>query len=90
MNKEQIIQRSQFRAAQIAGSAARIERKLKDLPNDQRAPGWRKRLDEYALSMECINLTLKTGNMIYVSGAKPNATDTVVSPPAAGMKLEGK
>lgn len=90
MTKEEVIIRSKFRAAQIAGAAARIERKLKDMPDDRRAPGWRKRLAEYQLSQECIALTLKTGNMIYVSGAKPSATDTVVSPPAAGMKMEGK
>lgn len=90
MTKDEVINRSNFRAAQIAGAAARIERKLKDMPDDTRAPGWRKRLAEYALSMECINLTLKTGNMIYVSGAKPGANDTVINPPTAGLKMEGK
>ena len=90
MTKDEAISRSKFRAAQISGAAARIERKLKDMPDDRRARGWRQRLAEYRLSMECIALTLKTGNMIYVSGAKPSATDTVVSPPTAGMKMEGK
>lgn len=90
MDKAKVIERSNFRAAQILGAAERIKCKLKYMPDDPRADGWRNRLAEYALSMECINLTLKTGNMIYVSGAKPGANDTVIKPPTAGLKMEGK
>lgn len=90
MTKDEVISRSKFRAAQIAGAAARIERKLQDMPDDRRAPAWRKRLAEYQLSMECIALAIKTGRMVYVSGATPGENDTVITPPTAGMKLEGK
>jgi len=90
MNREQVIERSTFRKAQIEGSAARIQKKIDDMPDDRRVPAWRQRMEQYALSVECINLSLKTGSMIYVNGARPTAADTVISPPAANMKLEGK
>ena len=86
MNATEIAQK---RKEEIEYSKARIEKKVKDMPDDKRVPGWKKRLSEYEKSMELIEFTLKTGRPVKLKGEETE-NGVTVNVPAGKLNAEGK
>jgi len=77
---------AQKRKNEIEYSKARIEKKLQDMPNDQRAEGWRKRLSEYAESLRLVNFTIETGRKVLFKGEQSEG-GVQIDPPAGQMNV---
>ena len=101
----QIQEIAHTRLHEIAAARERIERKINDLPDDQRVPQWQARLAEYAVSVKALKLELKTGVAVKIKDAKqqalivaiadgeavPAPTEGVtVNVPAGELTMEGK
>lgn len=83
---------AQKRLDRIAYNEARIKRKLEDpeYPPSKRE-GLLKRLDEYADSRECLELTLKTGALVRLKNPEQMALvkGVVIDVPAGNISVEG-
>jgi len=76
------------RKMEIEYSSKRILKKLNDSPKSIKAPLWQKRLEEYLLSMELIDFTIKTGRKVLLKGDEADGGLTI-SPPNGFLAAGG-
>jgi len=87
--KQQVIDRAKKRIEAINYSAKRILIKINDLPDDSRQKAWKKRLAEYTVSLEHLNIELKYGRPFPINGA-PTEGGVSIEVPAGEIKMECK
>lgn len=88
MTEEEVKARAAVRKTSILASKFRIEKKLAEMPNDQRAEGWSKRLAEYDKSLEFLEIELKYGRPFKIKG-NPSKDGVNVSPNTGQVSVNG-
>lgn len=87
MNHIQV--RAQRRLDAIETTSVRINRKIEESPKHPKAKAWKKRIAEYAISIEHLEIELKFGKRFLVGGT-PTGDGVEVALPTGSLAVEGQ